>query len=74
MNTHPTYRIAQVIGASGESCEPIFRERGSEPLHKFLDAAAAEGLVLDGVDAANLYIAMFPERYAAAIAAAGVAA
>jgi hypothetical protein len=27
MNTHPTYRIAQVIGASGESCEPIFRER-----------------------------------------------
>lgn len=62
------YQI-QAMDRAGEHGEPIFRERGSEPLHKFLDAAAAEGLVLDGVDAADLYIAMFPERYAAAIAA-----
>lgn len=40
----------------------------TEALHTFLDAAAGEGLVLDGVDAADLYIKMFPERYAAAIA------
>lgn len=40
----------------------------SDALRTFLDAAAGEGLVLDGVDAADLYIKMFPERYAAAIA------
>lgn len=38
-----------------------------ETLHTFLNAAAGEGLVLDGVDAADLYIALFPERYAAAV-------
>lgn len=32
-------------------------------LHTFLDEAAAEGLVLDGVDAAELYIQLFPELY-----------
>jgi len=32
-------------------------------LHKFLDCAAGEGLDLDGVDAAELYIAIFPEKY-----------
>ncbi len=37
-------------------------------LHTFLNAAAGEGLVLDGVDAADLYIATFPERYAAVVA------
>jgi hypothetical protein len=37
----------------------------TEALHKFLDAAAGEGLVLDSVDAADLYVAIFPERYAA---------
>jgi hypothetical protein len=37
-------------------------------LHTFLNAAAGEGLVLDGVDAADLYIAVFPERYRATIA------
>ena len=37
-------------------------------LHTFMNAAAGEGYVLDGVDAADLYIALFPERYAAAIA------
>lgn len=39
-----------------------------EPLHTFLNAAAGEGLVLDGVDAADLYIAVFPDRYAATVA------
>lgn len=43
----------------------------SDVLHTFLDAAAGEGLVLGGVDAADLYIKLFPERYAAAIAAQG---
>lgn len=38
------------------------------PLHRFLDAAAGEGLVLGGVDAADLYIEQFPEIYAAKIA------
>jgi hypothetical protein len=36
----------------------------TEDLHTFLDAAAGEGLVLGGIDAADLYIAIFPERYA----------
>lgn len=40
----------------------------SDKLHTFMNAAAGEGYVLDGVDAADLYIALFPERYAAAIA------
>jgi hypothetical protein len=40
----------------------------SDMLHTFMNAAAGEGYVLDGVDAADLYIALFPERYAAAIA------
>lgn len=34
-------------------------------LHAFLDTAAGEGLVLDGIDAAALYEEIFPERYAA---------
>ena len=36
-------------------------------LHTFLNAAAGMGLHLDGVDAADLYIATFPEQYAKAI-------
>lgn len=39
-----------------------------EKLHTFLNAAAGEGFVLDGVDAADLYVELFPERYAAAVA------
>ena len=35
----------------------------TESLHTFLDAAAGEGFVLNGVDAADLYIALFPERH-----------
>lgn len=34
-------------------------------LLKFLDAAAGEGFVLDGVDAADLYVKLFPAEYAA---------
>jgi hypothetical protein len=33
MNTHPTYRISQVIAASDEYTAPIFRERpGGDPV------------------------------------------
>lgn len=35
-----------------------------ERLRKFLDVAAGEGYVLGGVDAADLYIALFPKEYA----------
>lgn len=35
-------------------------------LHAFLNAAAGEGFVLDGVDAADLYSAIFPDRFAEA--------
>ena len=35
-----------------------------EKLHKFLDAAAGDGVISDGVDAADLYIEIFPEQYA----------
>ena len=38
-----------------------------ESLHTFLNAAAAEGYVLNGVDAADLYVELFPERYVAAL-------
>jgi len=38
-------------------------------LHRFIDAAAGEGLVLDGIDAADLYAGLWPERYAAALSA-----
>ena len=37
-------------------------------MHEFLNAAAGEGLVLGGVDAADLYVALFPERYAKTVA------
>lgn len=36
-----------------------------EKLHTFLDAAAGEGLILGDVDAQELYVAIFPDRYAA---------
>jgi hypothetical protein len=38
-----------------------------ESLHTFVNAAAGEGFVLDGVDAGDLYVELFPERYTAAI-------
>lgn len=36
-----------------------------EKAHAFINAAAGEGLVLDGIDAAELYVQLYPERYAA---------
>lgn len=39
----------------------------AEQLHTFINAAAGDGLVLDGIDAAELYVRLFPERYAKAI-------
>jgi len=51
--------------AVSESTAPVdARER----LHRFLNAAAGEGFELDGVDAADLYIELFPEEYARVIA------
>lgn len=44
--------------------ETSLRER----LHKFLNAAAGEGVEFDGVDAADLYVELFPDEYAATIA------
>lgn len=43
-----------------------------EALCTFLNAAAGEGLILDGIDAADVYIALYPERYAATIDSAKV--
>lgn len=37
----------------------------TDALEKFLDAAAGEGLILAGVDAADLYVSLFPEQYRA---------
>lgn len=42
-------------------------ERVPSKLHTFLDAAAGEGLVLGGVDAADLYVELFPKTYAAIV-------
>lgn len=39
-----------------------------DQLRTFLDAAAGEGFVLNGVDAADLYVALFPAEYEAACA------
>ena len=38
-------------------------EKVPSNLHTFLDAAAGEGLVLGGVDAADLYVELFPKTY-----------
>lgn len=40
----------------------------TDELHTFINAAAGEGFVLDGVDAADLYIKLFPEAYAKTVA------
>ena len=39
-----------------------------QKLHRFLNAAAGEGLQMDGVDADDLYIALFPAEYARNVA------
>jgi len=60
-------------------CSQCRKTKGADPalgadLHKFMDAAAGEGLVLDGVDAADLYVKLFPAEYAALSAPKGEAA
>lgn len=66
----PTNDIGSVAMTWNRRAQPA-QAVPSDVLHTFLDAAAGEGLVLGGVDAADLYIKLFPERYAAAIAAQG---
>jgi hypothetical protein len=39
MNTHPTYRISQVIAASDEYTDPIFRARPGALTDEQIDAA-----------------------------------
>lgn len=62
---------AIVDDALAEMAQPeqqTLSKKTVEKLHKFLDAAAGDGLVCDGVDAADLYIEIFPENYAEGIA------
>lgn len=62
-------RDAQSANAAPQSVAPVQPQPSAEweALHKFLDAAAGEGLELDGVDAGDLCVALFPEKYADAI-------
>lgn len=46
------------------NADPTKEAPAQERLHTFLKAAAGEGLVLDGIDAIDLYLQVFPERYA----------
>ena len=48
--------------------EPAESADARKRLHRFLNAAAGEGFELDGVDAADLYIELFPVEYARTIA------
>lgn len=55
-------------GPVGNECHPVpmfTRPTAPADLHAFLDAAAGEGLVLAGIDAADLCVSLFPEHYAA---------
>jgi len=44
--------------------QPAISKQTIEKLHTFLDASAGDGVISGGVDAADLYIEIFPERYA----------
>ena len=57
-----------IVGGKYCGHDGACKHKRTDQLHTFLNAAAEEGLVLAGVDAADLYIATFPERYAAALA------
>ncbi len=71
---------AEARAKEGQYCDPVMEfawqaaiasmaaER--EKLERFLNAAAGEGYVLDGVDAADLYVALFPAEYLAVLSAA----
>jgi len=55
-------------GPVGNECHPVpmfTRPTAPADLRAFLDAAAGEGLVLAGIDAADLCVSLFPEHYAA---------
>lgn len=60
----PTDALVEIVNGLEASKQS---ELVPSKLHTFLDAAAGEGLVLDGIDAADLYEQVFPERYAAAL-------
>lgn len=47
---------------------PVDASPSMNSLHKFLNAAAGEGVEFDGVVADELYIALFPQEYAKATA------
>lgn len=49
--------------------QPAQVPRLTDDLERFLDSAAGTGFVLAGVDAAELYVSLFPERYKAALIA-----
>lgn len=54
--------MVQVFSDALRASTPAERVPGN--LHTFLDAAAGEGLVLGGIDAADLYVELFPKTYA----------
>ena len=64
--------IAQQCDQAGETVEfcaaqagqPALSKQTIEKLHTFLDASVGDGVISGGVDAADLYIEIFPERYA----------
>lgn len=49
------------VGASMQAEAPRATKDAETRLFKFLDAAGGEGLVLDGVDAGDLFFEMFPD-------------
>jgi hypothetical protein len=69
---HPCAKKCARDEASATGAEPTegieLSEQWRWNLHNFLDVAAGEGYVLGGVDAADLYQAVFPDEYNAALA------
>lgn len=57
-------RIQELMVGTAHSESMSVAQAGAVQLERFLDAAASEGLVLDGIDAADLYVLLFPELYA----------
>jgi len=72
MNTNERAERARIealdVALDRELAKPAAPVDARERLHRFLNAAAGEGFELDGVDAADLYIELFPEEYARVIA------
>ena len=59
----PTIQESLTVAAP---TQPAFTQSTIEKLHRFLDAAAGDGLICAGLDAADLYAEIFPEQYAKA--------